>query len=203
LVILLVILIIIFVLIILILQCRLTLGFTFIMDNLVCSAFITIYFFRIALKKIVIFPRTKKKKEKAKRVRKKRDLNQLKISALILLKLFKKGLILKDFKLFVKEGTGNACHTAILYGLLWNLAGLIPQVIFSEYKVKNKEIKIETDFKEKIWKVNFNCIFSLKIVNIISMCIELIKYYLKNRKGGDADVRSSNRRSNDYSHAKY
>lgn len=191
------------ILIIIILQCRLTLGFTFIMDNLVCSAFVTIYLFDIALKKITIFPRKKENKEKAKKVQKKRDLKQLKISIFVLIKLFKKSLILKDFKLFIKEGTGDACKTAILYGLIWSLTGLIPKIIFTKYKVKNKEFIIEADFTEKVWKVNFNCIFSLKIVNIIFMCKELIIYYLKNRKGGDADVRSSNRRSNDYSHAKY
>ncbi|MHB8062964.1 MAG: DUF2953 domain-containing protein [Ruminiclostridium sp.] len=198
-----VILMLIFLLIILILQFRLTLGFTFIMDNLVCSGFVTIYFFGKTLKKLIIFPRTNKKKDKAKKVRKVKDIKQIRVNLLILHKFFKKNLILKDFKLFVKEGTGDACHTAILYGVIWSLTGLIPKIIFTEYKVKNKEIKIEADFKQKVWKVNFDCIFSLKIVNIIFMCIELIRYYLKNRKGGDADVRSSNRRSNDYSHAKY
>jgi hypothetical protein len=181
------------------------------MDNLVCSAFITIYFFGTS-KKIFIYPRkekerveTKKEKRKPKKekVRNRRDINQLKISLRVLIRLFKKSLILKEFKLYIQEGTGDACYTAILYGLAWNLTALIPIAIFSKFDVKNKEIKIETDFKEKVWKVNFNCIFSLKLVNIISMCIELLKYYLNNRKGGDADVRSSNRRSNDYSHAKY
>ena len=194
------------ILIILILQYRITIGFTFVMDNLVCSAFATIYFWGTS-KKIIIFPRNKKtknqKKVRKKMVRNKRSYNQLKTSFLVLSKLFIKSLIIKEFKLYVKEGTGDACYTAILYGLLWNLTALIPIVIFTKYNIKNKEIKIETDFNEKVWKVNFNCIFSLKIVNIISMCIELFKQYLKNRKGGDADVRTSNRRSNDYSHAKY
>lgn len=190
---------------ILILIGRLTLGFTFIMENLVCSAFVTIYIFgTIAIKKIIIFPfKAKKKNDRAKKVRKKRNLDDLKITYKVLQKLFKNSLILKDFKLYVKEGTGNACHTAMLYGLFWNLTALIPKILFTEYKVKNREINIEADFKEKVWKVNFNCIFSLKIVNIIFMCKELIIYYLNKRKGGDADVRSSNRRSNDYSHAKY
>ena len=195
------------VLIILIIQHRITLGFTFNMDNLVCSVFTTIYFFGTS-RKIDIYPRIEKiaknkKETKKKKVRKKRDLNQLKISFHVLNKLFSKSLIIKEFKLYVKEGTGDACYTAILYGLVWNLAGLIPTVIFTKYNVKNRDIKIETDFKEKVWKVNFDCIFSLKIVNIILMCIEILKYYLKNRKGGYADVRTSNRRSNDYSHAKY
>jgi len=189
--------------IILILLCRLTIGFTFIMDNLVCSAFVTIYFFGKTLKMIIIYPHNKKKKDKAKKVRRKGDLKQLRVSLLVLHKLFNKSLILKDFKLVVKQGTGDACKTAILHGFLWSLTGLIPKIIFTEFRVKNKKIKIDADFKEKVWKVNFDCIFSLKIVNIIFMCIELIRIHLKNRKGGDADVRSSNRRSNDYSHAKY
>jgi len=190
---------------ILILIGRLTLGFTFIMENLVCSAFVTIYIFgTIAIKKIIILPsKAKKKKIRVKKVRKKRDLNDLKITYKVLQKLFKNSLILKDFKLYVKEGTGNACHTAMLYGFIWNLTTFIPKLLFTEYKVKNKEIKIEADFKDKGWKVDFNCIFSIKIVNIIFMCKEFLIYYLKNRKGGEADVRSSNRRSNDYSNAKY
>jgi len=174
------------------------------MENLVCSAFVTIYIFgNMALKKIIVFPKQIKKKEKAEKIRKKRDLVQLEMSFIVLLKLFKKSLLLKDFKLYVKEGTGDAYYTAILSGFIWSLTGLIPKLVFTKYKVKNKKIEIETDFNEKVWKLNFDCIFSLKIVNIISMCKEITIYYLKNRKGGDADVKSSNRRSNDYSHAKY
>jgi hypothetical protein len=171
------------------------------MENLVSSAFISIYLFGKPIKKIVIYPKSKKKPKKAKKFRKKMDFKQIKNSFYVLLKQFKKSVILKDFKLHIKEGTGDACNTAILYGLLWNLTGFLPKIIFT--KVKDKNIKIETEFKEKVWKVNFNCIFSLKIVNIIFMCKEVIINYLKNRKGGDADVRSSNRRSNDYSDAKY
>jgi hypothetical protein len=107
---------------ILILQCRITLGFTFIMDNLVSSAYVTIYFLSIDIKKIMLYPRKKEKKDATKKVSKKRDLNQLKMSFYVLYKIFIKSLIFKDFKLYVKEGTGDASYTAILYGVLWNLA---------------------------------------------------------------------------------
>ena len=192
-----------FVLIILILQCRITIGFTFIMDNLVSSAYVKIYFFGIDIKKIIIYPRNKKKKASKKKVNKKRDLKQIRISFYVLYKIFKNSLIFKDFKLFIKEGIGDACYTALLYGVLWELVGATSTVFFNKFNVKNKKVEIETDFKEKVWKLNLDCIFSLKIVNIIFMCLELIKIYLKNRKGGDGDVKSSNRRSNDYSHAEY
>lgn len=152
----------------------------------------------------MIFPRDKKnKKDKAKKVKQKRDLDQLKLSFKVLLKLFKRSLIVKDFKLHVKEGTGNAGQTAILYGILWNISSLIPVVIFDEGRVKNTDIKIEASFNEKKFNIDFNCIFSLKIVNIILMCKEFLVWYLKNKKGGDNDVRSSNRGSNDYSNAEY
>ncbi len=152
----------------------------------------------------MIFPRDKKNKnDKAKRVKQKRDLDQLKLSFKVLLKLFKRSLIVKDFKLHVKEGTGNAGQTAILYGILWNISSLIPVVIFDEGRVKNTDIKIEASFNEKKFNIDFNCIFSLKIVNIILMCKEFLVWYLKNKKGGDNDVRSSNRGSNDYSNAEY
>lgn len=190
---------------IIILQCRLTIGFSLKLEGSVFSAFVTIYLFsRFSVRKIMIFPRDKKnKKDKAKKVKQKRDLDQLKLSFKVLLKLFKRSLIVKDFKLHVKEGTGNAGQTAILYGILWNISSLIPVVIFDEGRVKNTDIKIEASFNEKKFNIDFNCIFSLKIVNIILMCKEFLVWYLKNKKGGDNDVRSSNRGSNDYSNAEY
>ncbi len=194
-------------LIVILMQCRLTVGFTFSMESLACSAFVTVYLFgKIPAKKITVYPLKKNKKkkgDKAGKVRKKSDLTQLRMSVWVLAKLFFKSLIIKDFRLYVREGTGDACQTALLYGLLWNLAGFMQGCVLQRFKVKNKEFKIETDFKEKVWKLNFDCIFSLKIVNIISLVRESLKIYLKNRKGGDAGVRSSNRRTDDYSHAKY
>lgn len=189
--------------IILLVYGRLSLGFTFTMKNLVCSAYISIYLFRKKpIKKIMIYPPAKKK-EKAEKVRKKRDINEIKSSIFVLLKLLKRSLMIQQLKLHVREGTGDACYTALLYGFLWNVVSIIPVEKFTKYGVKNKQIKIEADFKEKIWELNLDCIFNLKIVNIISMCKEFLKIYLKNKKGGVDDVRSSNRRSNDYSHAKY
>ncbi len=193
-------------LILIIWRCKLTVGFIFKMDNLACYVYVIIYLFgKIPTKKITIYPadKNKKKRDKPKKVRKKTDINQLRKGAWLLLKLFYRSVILKKFKLKVREGTGDACQTALLYGLLWNLTALIPGRLFNNFSVEDKEIKIEADFEEKVWKVDFDCIFSLKIVNIISIVREIIKIYLKNRKGGDAGVRSSNRRSNDYSHAKY
>lgn len=183
---------------------RIRLGFTLRLENSVCSVFLTIYFFSIALKKIMIFPpRINKKKRRAKKVRKKRDLKQLRVSLKVLIRLFKRAIILREFVLKVKLGTGDAFYTAMLYGLIWSLAGFIPTYIFNDYKIKNKEINIEPNFNERIININFNCIFSLKIVNIIVISRVVIKEYLNIKKGGDADVRSSNRRTNDYSHAKY
>lgn len=187
-------------------QSKLTVGFIFKMDNLVCSAYVIIYLLgKIPAKKIMLYPRSenKKKRVKPKKVRKKGDIDQLRKSLWLLIKLFYRSVILKKFKLSVREGTGDACATALVYGLLWSLTALIPGRLFNNFSVDRKEIKIEADFKEKVWKVDFDCIFSLKIVNIISIVREIIKIYLKSRKGGDADVRSSNRRTNDYSHAKY
>ena len=153
----------------------------------------------------MVYPRNrdKKNKEKPKKIHKKLDFNQLRESTWLLIKLFFKSVILKRFKLHIREGTGDAYYTALLYGLLWTLTGFIPGRLFNNIDVKEKEIKIDADFEEKIWKLEFDCIFSLKIVNIISIVKEIIKLRIKNRKGGGADVRSSDRRSHDYSNAKY
>lgn len=189
---------------------KLTLGLTINMDNLVCNVYFNIYLFGNIKKSILVYPR-KKKKDKSKKTNEKKkshklDIKELKKSypdILKIIKLLKKGFIIKEIKCYLKEGTGNAYYTAILYGLIWNLLALLQTVILNNFTVKKKEFNVETDFMEKVWKLNFNCIFSVKIVNIILVCKELLIYYLKNRKGGEADVRPSNRRFNDYSNAKY
>lgn len=192
-------------LIMIILNIRLTLGFTLKLENRDCSVFITIYSFRNkVIKNIMVFPVPKKnKKPKRKTIKRKRDLKQLRRTFHILRRLFRRSLIIKDFKLHIQEGTGDAYITAVLYGLIWSVEGMIENVIFSQYKVKNKEIKIDADFNGKYIKANLDCIFSLKIVNIITVGKVIALLYLKNRKGGGADVKSSDRRSNDYSNAKY
>lgn len=200
-----IVIIIICILLTIILNIRLTLGFTAKLQNKDCSVFITIYSFRNnVVKNLMIYPIPKKnKKPKRKKVNGKRDLKELRRSFQILKRLFRRSLIIKDFKLHVKEGTGDAFNTAILYGFLWSTIGMIENLIFTQYKVKNKEIKVEADFNGKYIKVNLDCIFSLKIVNIITVAKVIAILYLKNRKGGGAGVKSSNRRSNDYSNAKY
>ena len=192
-----------------IIQYKLTIGVSFIMENLACTVFITIYFFGDKLKKkIAVYPRNKKKTKKIdkKSPKNKKDFKSLTKSIYKIAEIledFKRRIILKELRFYLREGTGNAFNTAILYGLIWNLFGILQAVILNQFVVKNKDIKIETDFSKKVWNLNFNCIFSIKIVNIILMCKELLMIYLKNRKGGEADVRPSNRRSNDYSNAKY
>ncbi len=194
---------------ILIIQYKLTIEVSFFMENLACTVFITIYFFGDKLKKkIAVYPRDKKKTKKIdkKSPKSKKDLKWLTKSFYKIAEIledFKRRIILEELRFYLREGTGNAFNTAILYGLVWNLFGILHAVILNIFVVRNKDIKIETDFNQKVWNLNFNCIFSIKIVNIILMCKELLKYYLKNRKGGEADVRPSNRRSNDYSNAKY
>ncbi len=193
------------ILVTIILNIRLTLGFTAKVQNKDCSVFITIYSFRNkVVKNLMIYPIPKKnKKPKRKTVNGKRDLKELRRSLQILRRLFRRSLIIKDFKLHVKEGCGDAFITAVLYGFLWSVIGMAENLIFSKYEIKNKEIKVEADFNGKYIKVNLDCIFSLKIVNIITVAKVIAILYLKNRKGGGAGVKSSNRRSNDYSNAKY
>ncbi|ACL76096.1 DUF2953 domain-containing protein [Ruminiclostridium cellulolyticum] len=188
-----------------ILNIRMTLGFTAKLQNKDCSVFITIYSFRNkVIKNLMIYPVPKKnKKPKRKTVNGKRDLKQLRRSLQILRRLFRRSLIIKDFKLHVQQGTGDAFNTAVLYGFIWSAIGMIENLIFTQYKIKNKEIKVDADFNGKYIKINLDCIFSLKIVNIITVGKVIAILYLKNRKGGGAGVKSSNRRSHDYSNAKY
>lgn len=98
-------------------------------------------------------------------------------------------------RLEIKIGIGSIDPfvTSILYGLLWAIKG-----ISVSYLLMYKEIDIlDTDiiplFEENHLDIRFDCIIKIKMVYIINIWIKLIKLY----KGGERNVRTPNRRTNE------
>lgn len=108
--------------------------------------------------------------------------------------LIKKSIIIDEFKLYVKEGTGDAGSTGFVNGLLWAGAGLLLSFLSSLFKVKSRKyksnIEIEANYKEKEFKVDFYCIFHTKLVHIIVILARILirrsaKKNNKQETGGD------------------
>ncbi len=211
---------------------KLTVGVSYTLSNSTQKLVLTFYFFRRRLiKSLQLYPkRAVTRKHKKKNVRSnfiKRKLDKveaklkeqsknLKPNAIIeilndLKKLYfkeirsilRKAIVILDFRLKLKEGTGDASHTALLYGFLCSIVGVITSTLFNEFKTENKQIDITTNFSEKTIEADFNCILSIKIGNIILVGIIFLKWIIKNIKGGDKFVKSSNRRTYDNCNAKH
>lgn len=88
-------------------------------------------------------------------------------------------LLLVEFNLNIREGTGNACHTGILCGVLWSLAGILTSYLSKSVRVMRKCVTIQPCFNSRVFTVDFLCIFHARLVHII---VVLMKIY-RNRHG--------------------
>lgn len=99
-------------------------------------------------------------------------------------------LILARFDLDISEGTGNACQTALISGLLWSLAGIVTSILSNNFKTFRKCVRIRPCFNNSIFSVDFLCIFHIKLVHIIVVLSKIMKNRYKLHKakqeiGGD------------------
>lgn len=88
-------------------------------------------------------------------------------------------LLMAEFNLKVREGTGNACYTGILCGVMWSLAGIITSYLSKSFKVIRKCVSIQPCFNSAVFTVDFLCIFHVRLVHII---VVLMKIYSKKHK---------------------
>jgi hypothetical protein len=95
----------------------------------------------------------------------------------------KKRLLVKDFKLHINLGTGDAFYTGIASGSVWALAGMITAFICNNFDVEKKTIIVKPHFSEKIFEIDLFCIFNLRIVNIISIIGKASADYFSGRFG--------------------
>lgn len=107
----------------------------------------------------------------------------------------KKNITFDEFRLKIREGTGDAALTGLVNGLLWAVSGFFLTRLFSIFKTRSKkyksEIKIEPDYEMKDFNVDLYCIFHTKLVHIILVLIFIFmqrinaKNYNKKETGGD------------------
>lgn len=89
--------------------------------------------------------------------------------------LIKKYVTFDEFRLRVREGTGDAAATGMVNGLLWAVSGLVITKLFKTFRTKSKKFKsdvdIEPDYEMKDFNVDLYCIFHTRLVHIILVLI--------------------------------
>ncbi|MCX7709591.1 MAG: DUF2953 domain-containing protein [Clostridia bacterium] len=106
-------------------------------------------------------------------------------------KYLQKKIMIKDLKIEVEIGTGDACYTGITVGLVWSAVGTAVTIISNVFDTKKIYCNVTPNFSKKSLKLDLDCIFSMRIVNIIVVGLKMLVFYLKNRKtfkrtiGGD------------------
>jgi len=87
---------------------------------------------------------------------------------------FYERVMLVDFNLKIKEGTGNAFYTGILSGVLWSLSGILTSYLSNSYKHMKKCVSINPCFDSEIFTVDFVCIFHARFVHIIMVLVRIM-----------------------------
>ncbi|MDP4093158.1 MAG: DUF2953 domain-containing protein [Bacillota bacterium] len=92
----------------------------------------------------------------------------------ILRKYIEEKVHLKEVKIHINIGTGDAFYTGISTGVAWTLVGIVISFFSSRFGDYEKDIMINPDFMEKKLKLDLNCIFKTQIVYIIVIVFKLL-----------------------------
>ncbi len=101
--------------------------------------------------------------------------------SLDLKRYLKNRIILKNMKLDMIFGVGEAHYTAILTGILWTLMGNLLAAASDKIKIEKTDINIKNTFHEKKVLLDLYCIFNFKIVNIIVVAKKILFYLMKRK----------------------
>ena len=91
-------------------------------------------------------------------------------------------ITLKNLSFKMNFGTGNACHTSILTGLLWTFCGIIISFLHRFMKVEKKQVVIKPNYTEKNINLELYCIFNSRIVYIIVIGFMILTHFTKNKR---------------------
>jgi len=97
-------------------------------------------------------------------------------------------LVLAEFNLHIREGTGNACHTGLISGILWSLAGTVTSFLSNNFRTLKKCVSIIPCFDTRVFTVDFLCIFRVKLVHIIVVLIKILKNRYKMKQKAKQEI---------------
>jgi len=90
-------------------------------------------------------------------------------------------ILIKELKIHLTAGAGEAFMTGIINGVLWMLTAIIDTFISNNVRVLLKSIIIKSDFKEKIFKMDIGCIIVFRIVYIMDVAVKILILYYKEK----------------------
>lgn len=103
-----------------------------------------------------------------------------------------------DLSLYIKYGLFDAYITGILYGFIYSVLIYIVTFIKAYCDLNLRKIDIKPIFNEYIFEMEFNCIITIKVGDIITG----LKKFLKSSEGSDMDG-TNYRRSYENNYGKY
>ncbi|SHF04208.1 DUF2953 domain-containing protein [Desulforamulus putei] len=113
-------------------------------------------------------------------------------------------LVIERFHWRVSIGTPDAAATGMLAGLAWGLLGSLTSLFYRKIApngIKPK-ISVEPNFKKEGFSTSIDCIFKIRIGNIMVTGIKILKKKV-NRRGVNILGRTSHRRPHENCHGKY
>lgn len=111
----------------------------------------------------------------------KRFYNYYKNSIDDILTTFNNGTNYEKINIKIEEGTGEPAYTGIVGGIVYSLVYSIFGFVSNKIRIINHSIKIIPNFNKPIFKINIDCIFTIRIGNIICVGIRLILLLLLHR----------------------
>ncbi|WP_129596209.1 DUF2953 domain-containing protein [Anaerophilus nitritogenes] len=98
------------------------------------------------------------------------------------IKYLNKKIVIDDFFLEIKFGIGDAAVTGMVAGFLWMIEGQIFTLIKENMNCKEMNIKVCPNFNQQIFKMNLDCIISIKIGYIIIAALKIFYTFLIKRR---------------------
>lgn len=126
-----------------------------------------------------------------------------------IVKYVERKFVIKELKIKIRIGTGDAFHTGLLSGALWGVLGILDSYISNRITVEKKNIKVRTNFSYREFKVDIYCIFRTKLVHIIIVAFRILLNYLvmkiksRRKKGGKKHGGTSDSRTHDDSYGEH
>lgn len=117
---------------------------------------------------------------------------------------FLRHLKVKRFAWNISIGTRDAAVTAILTGLIWIITGNITSAFYQKIAADwhKPELKVSPNFKKEVFSTSLNCIFKIRVGNIMVTGIKILKKKVT-RLGGNKDGRTSYRRFDENRNGKH
>lgn len=90
-------------------------------------------------------------------------------------------IVLKNLRITSILGAGDAAVSSVLYGAAWALVGALLTMVSNYFKTESVEAKIDPDFSNAVFKVDIDCIFSVKFVYIIVVGFKILIFRISHR----------------------